>query len=72
MGSWSNARLVDLTPTRRWCSDMATLKALKLREDEYRNQLLNDIKAMLSSQESVVKELKKLSAQLKALEEKSK
>ena len=47
---------------------MATKKALKLREDEYRLMLENGIKALLSSQEKVLAELKKLTARIKALE----
>ena len=44
---------------------MATLKAQKLKEDAYRQNLENGIKAMLASQEKVIKELKALSALLK-------
>jgi hypothetical protein len=49
---------------------MATRKAEKLREDAYRQNLENGIKALLASQEEVVAELRKLTARLKALEEK--
>ena len=44
---------------------MATQKHIKLKEDEYRLMLENGIKAMLASQEKVIKELKALSALLK-------
>ena len=39
---------------------MATKKALKLREDEHRLMLANGIKAIMASQERVVKSLDRL------------
>ena len=51
---------------------MATEKAKKLAEDAYRTNLENGIKALLSSQESVIEQLKELSTRLKALEAKGK
>jgi len=49
---------------------MATLKAEKLREDAYRQNLENGIKSLLASQAQVVEELRELTKRLKALEEK--
>ena len=48
---------------------MATLKAEKLKEDAYRQNLENGIKSLLTSQEKVIKELRALTRRLKALEE---
>ncbi len=50
------------TLTRRW-RNMATQMHIKLKEDEHRLMLENGIKAMLSSQEKVIKTLAKLVAQ---------
>ncbi len=47
---------------------MATKKAEKLREDEYRLMLENGIKTILASQANMLAELRKLTARIKALE----
>jgi hypothetical protein len=51
---------------------MATIKAQKLKEDAHRQNLENLLKSVLASQEQVVKQLKALTARVKALEGKAK
>ena len=48
---------------------MATLKALKLREDEHRLMLENGIKALLASQAKVAEALERLTKQFALLSE---
>lgn len=49
---------------------MATLKAIKLKEDARRKKLQDSIDEVLASQELIVEELHKLLAKVEALEEK--
>ena len=50
---------------------MATKKALKLREDEYRLMLENGIKTILASQMKMLAELRKLTKALEGQNAKS-